>query len=197
MILFCMDILLVALVIQAANTFFFFRSQRALLFSNLALRQQLAVYKRKQRRPGLKNRDRLFWAFLSRLWSNWKSALVIVKPDTIMRWQKKRFTAIYVFVIMHLGSRKVVHVNVTEHPTLAWVKQQIRDANFEGQPKFLIHDNDGIFGQLGKPVSRLLSENAPSPGVRSSPAADECLRSPCRLTLLPLGRRHWGWSRGS
>ena len=64
-----------------------------------------------------------------------------------------RFTALYVFVIMELGSRKVVHVNVTEHPTLAWVKQQIRDAAFETQPKFLLHDNDGIFGQLGRPVA--------------------------------------------
>jgi len=64
-----------------------------------------------------------------------------------------RFTALYIFVIMELGSRKVVHVNVTRQPTLAWVKQQIRDATFEEQPKFLIHDNDGIFGQLGKPVT--------------------------------------------
>jgi putative transposase len=55
---------------------------------------------------------------------------------------------------MQLESRKVVHVNVTERPTLAWVKQQIREATFEEQPKFLIHDNDGIFGQLGKPVTR-------------------------------------------
>ncbi len=84
MILFCMDILLVALVIQAANTFFFFRSHRALLFSSLALRQpfdgaqdrQLTVYNRKQRRPVIKNRDRLFWAFLSRLWPDWRSVVL-------------------------------------------------------------------------------------------------------------------------
>ena len=64
-----------------------------------------------------------------------------------------RFTALYIFVIMELGSRKVVHINVTEHPTLAWVKQQFRDAIFDGEPKFVIYDNDGIFGQLGKPVT--------------------------------------------
>jgi putative transposase len=64
-----------------------------------------------------------------------------------------KFTALYIFVIMELGSRKVVHINVTEHPTLAWVKQQIRNASFEEQPKFLLHDNDGIFGQLGKPAT--------------------------------------------
>ena len=64
-----------------------------------------------------------------------------------------KFTALYIFVIMELGSRKVVHVNVTEHPTLAWVKQQVRNATFDREPKFLIHDNDGIFGQLGRPVT--------------------------------------------
>ena len=64
-----------------------------------------------------------------------------------------RFTALYIFVIMELGSRKVVHINVTEHPTLAWVKRQVRDATFDEEPKFLIHDNDGIFGQFGKPVT--------------------------------------------
>jgi putative transposase len=86
-----MEILLVALAVQAVNTLFYFRSHRALLCSNLALRQQLTVYKRKQRRPGLKNRERLFWALLSRLWPDWRSVLIIVKPDTNIRWQKKRF----------------------------------------------------------------------------------------------------------
>jgi putative transposase len=86
-----MDILLIILAIQAANTLVFVLSYRALLFSNVALRQQLGVYKRKQRRPALNNRDRVFWAWLSRLWPDWRSALVIVKPDTIIRWQKKRF----------------------------------------------------------------------------------------------------------
>jgi len=41
---------------------------------------------------------------------------------------------------------------VTEYPTLEWTKQQVRNACFEGQPKFLIHDNDGKFGQLGRPL---------------------------------------------
>jgi putative transposase len=91
MMLLGMETLLVAVAVQAANTLIYIRSHRALLFRNLALRQQLTVYKRKQRRPGLMNRDRLFWALLSRLWSDWRSVLVIVKPDTVIRWQKKRF----------------------------------------------------------------------------------------------------------
>ena len=215
----------------------------------LALRQQLAVYQRKQARPRLTDLDRAFWTVMKAQFAAWADALVIVKPETVARWQKRRFrdfwrkkskpgrpcidrqhiafikrisgdhpeygedrialelklkfgidhspatvrkymvkpsrprgdsmtwrtflknqadaiwtcdfcvqytvkfTALYIFVIMELGSRKVVHINVTEHPTLAWVKQQLRDATFEEQPKFLIHDNDGIFGHLGKPAT--------------------------------------------
>ena len=64
-----------------------------------------------------------------------------------------RFTVLYIFVIMELGSRQVVQVGVTGHPTLKWVKQQVRNVTFNTQPKFLIHDNDGIYGQLGKPLT--------------------------------------------
>ena len=43
----------------------------------------------------------------------------------------------------------MVHVNVTRSPSLNWVKQQIRDACPWKGPRFVLHDNDGIFGQLG------------------------------------------------
>ena len=63
------------------------------------------------------------------------------------------FRVLYVFVIMKLASRRVVHFNVTEHPTMEWVKQQLRNACFEEPlPKFLIHDNDGKYGQFGRPI---------------------------------------------
>ena len=60
---------------------------------NLALRQQLIVLKRNNKRPSLEQRDRLFWVFLSRIWPHWRDALLIVKPDTVVRWQKKAFKA--------------------------------------------------------------------------------------------------------
>ncbi len=60
---------------------------------NLALRQQLIVLKRNQKRPVLKERDRLFWVLLSRIWPGWRDAFLIVKPDTVVRWQKKAFKA--------------------------------------------------------------------------------------------------------
>ena len=52
---------------------------------NLALRQQLIVLNRKQSRPNLKERDRLFWMILSRIWRGWRSAILIVQPDTVVR----------------------------------------------------------------------------------------------------------------
>ena len=62
-----------------------------LVLENLALRQQLAVLQRSVKRPRLRPRDRAFWVVLSRVWSNCRSALTIVKPDTVVRWHRKAF----------------------------------------------------------------------------------------------------------
>jgi putative transposase len=64
---------------------------RQLALENVALRQQLAVYKRTVGRPTLRRSDRLVWAWLSRVWTEWRAALVIVAPDTVLRWQRRRF----------------------------------------------------------------------------------------------------------
>ncbi len=59
------------------------------------------------------------------------------------------FKALYVFIVIEIESCKIVHFNVTSRPTLAWVQQQIREATPPARDyKFLVHDNDGIFGQL-------------------------------------------------
>ena len=61
------------------------------------------------------------------------------------------FTTVYVFIVMEISTRRIVHCNVTESPALDWVKIQIRDiAAFDRKPRFLLHDNDGIFGQFGR-----------------------------------------------
>ena len=65
--------------------------QRQLVLENLALRQQLAVYKRTVPRPRLRTVDRLVWVGLARVWVGWRQALVIVSPDTVLRWQRRRF----------------------------------------------------------------------------------------------------------
>src|SRR3989442_1879162 len=64
---------------------------RQLALENLALHQQLAVYKRTAPRPKLRTADRLFWVALARVWAGWRQPLVIVTPDTILRWQRRRF----------------------------------------------------------------------------------------------------------
>src|SRR5712692_8454453 len=69
----------------------FFRVRRSLLLENLALRQQLAVLKRRCRRPCLGPFDKLFWVAVSRFWSGWKQALVVVTPETVIRWHRAGF----------------------------------------------------------------------------------------------------------
>jgi putative transposase len=66
-------------------------SRAALSAENLALRQQLAILKPRTKRPKLRRRDRLFWVWLSRLWSGWTSVLIIVKPETVLRWHRAGF----------------------------------------------------------------------------------------------------------
>jgi transposase InsO family protein len=227
----------------------FFKGKRSLVLENLALRQQLAIYKRAQKHPPLRSTDRAFWIWFSKFWSGWRTPLLLVKPETVIRWhhqgfklywrwksrpqkigrptiprehiefirrmsadnpswgedkineelrvkfgirhststirkymtkrsphrdgQKWRtfiknhshelfacdfmtqhtalFTTVYVFVVMEISTRRIVHCNVTESPALDWLKIQIRDiAAFDRKPRFLLHDNDGIFGQFGR-----------------------------------------------
>ena len=70
-----------------------FRSRQDQAIVELALRQQLAVYARRHSRPRLSPVDRAFWVALSRLCPQWKSVLVIVRPETVVRWHQRRFRA--------------------------------------------------------------------------------------------------------
>src|SRR5207302_4335173 len=67
------------------------RTQRELALENLALRQQVAVWKVRQPRPQLTTTDRIFWVVLSRLWKNWRSSLQVVRPETVVRWHRQGF----------------------------------------------------------------------------------------------------------
>jgi putative transposase len=74
------------------------RSRSSLLLENLALRQQLVVLKRKHPRPRLVLADRLFWVLARRFWSGWKQSLILVSPETVVRWHRAGF-ALYWKVI--------------------------------------------------------------------------------------------------
>ncbi len=248
-----------------------FRSRTDLVLENAALRQQVDVFRRQTPRPKLRRGDRLYWIWLSRHWPGWRSALVLVKPETVLRWHREgyrrywryrskgrpgrpriprkhiefihhissdhpewgedrialelklklgvvhspstvrrymvttgspsgltwrkflashsdqifaldftvqhlwNYSARYVLIILALHNRRVVHVAVTESPTLDWVKQQIREATpWNETPRFLIHDNDGIFGQYrnrerGQPRSALDAWLQEAMGVKGIP----------------------------
>jgi putative transposase len=66
-------------------------SRGSLALENLALRQQLATYARTQKRPRLKPQERAFWVALSRVWSDWRSPLVLVKPATVIDWHRRGY----------------------------------------------------------------------------------------------------------
>ena len=68
-----------------------FRSRRDAALEIIALRQQLAVLKRKRPRPRLNRFDRLFWVAMSRAWKRWTEVLVVVKPETVIGWHRSGF----------------------------------------------------------------------------------------------------------
>ena len=219
-------------------------TKAALVAENAFLRQQLIVLRRQVARPAVTPRDRLLLVLLARLAHDWRSALLIVQPDTLLRWHRHAFRrvwratsatapkrpqvapetvalikrmaeenrlwgaerirgelikrgirvgkrtvqrhmrsvrpsrpggqrwatflhnhardvwacdflpivdlgfhSIFAFFIVDVGSRRVVHVGVTRHPTDAWVAQQLREATpFGVAPRFLIRDNDAKYG---------------------------------------------------
>jgi len=221
------------------------RRQAGLAAENLALRQQLAVLEHRSKRPRLRKRDRIFWVWLSRLWTGWRSVLLIVQPDTVVAWHRQgwklywrwksrakavgrppidteirklirrmcrenptwgaprihselellgydvsettvdkymvrrrkppsqtwrtflenhlpdtvgidfftmptaTFRILFTFVVLCHDRRRVVHFNVTAHPTAEWTAQQIVEAfSDDGAPRFLIRDRDGIYGEF-------------------------------------------------
>jgi len=68
------------------------RSRIDLQLENLALRHQIGVLQRSlKKRPKLASMDRLLWVSLSRIWRDWSSSLVIVKPQTVVAWHRMGF----------------------------------------------------------------------------------------------------------
>lgn len=230
------------------------RPRRSIEAENLFLRRELALFKERGIRPRrVDAATRLSLALLSRLF-DWRDALVVVRPETMIRWHRagwrlfwrfksrpgrpripvelrqlirrmamenplwgeerianerllklglrvsprtvrkympKRspgrprgdqrwatllrnhakaivacdffvaltgtFRLLYVFVVIHHGSRRLLHFNVTAHPSAAWTRQQLREAlGFEQAHRDLLHDRDSIFsGSLDESIKNL------------------------------------------
>jgi transposase InsO family protein len=107
------------------------------------------------------------------------------------------FRTLYVFVIMELGTRRILHQNVTAQPTAEWTLQQLREALPGDHPyRFVIHDRDSKFSkQLDKAVTDLGVRILRTP-VRAPQANSVCerfggtLRRECLDYLIPINERH-------
>ena len=121
-----------------------------LALENLAFRQQVAAMKRSIKRPQLRCRDRLFWMLLSRFWNNWREALIIVKPDTVVRWHKKGFKLFWKF-----KSRRKGPGRPPVSPEIRDLVRRMAEANFPwGAPR--IH---GELLKLGIEISERTVSN--------------------------------------
>jgi putative transposase len=266
---------------------------RQIALENLALRHQLTVYKRTITRPRLRRTDRLVWVGLARLWAGWRRSLVIVSPETVLRWQRRRFRAhwtslagrhpagrppisrqlralvvqmahanplwgaprihgelqklgievaertvsrllakrrpppsqtwrtflanhvrdlvsidfltvptaqlriLFIFVVLAHHRRRVLHFNVTEHPTAAWTAQQIVEAFPDNTaPSYLLRDRDHVYGHAfrqrvkGMGIGEVLT--APS-SPWQNPFAERLIgsmRRECLDHVLVLSERH-------
>ena len=80
-----------------------FKTRRSLALENLALRQQLAVLQRSVRRSRLTDLDRGFWVLLRRVWTDWDNVLLIVKPETVIRWHRAGFRRYWTWKSRNVG----------------------------------------------------------------------------------------------
>ncbi len=269
------------------------RSRSELLLENALLRHQLVVYSRVAARPRLTAADRGLLVLLASRLRNWAGALIIVRPETVLRWHRQGFRLfwrrksraastpripretrelirriasenhlwgadrirgellklgirvskrtiqrylpqarparprgqtwatflrnhadttwacdflavsdllfrpLYAFFVIALGSRRVVHVGVTRHPTDAWVAQQLREATPYGEgPRFLLRDNDGKYGSAFARVAAASGIRVLRTPVRAPRANALCerflgsVRRECTDHVLVLGERH-------
>jgi len=110
----------------------------------LALRHQLNVLQRSVRRPKLRSTDRWLWIVLARLWTNWRSALMLVKPETVLGWHRQGFRLYWTWKSRHRVGRPSVG------PEIRQLIRTVSDANpLWGAPK--IH---GELLKLGIDVSQ-------------------------------------------
>src|SRR5262249_47948113 len=90
------------------------RTHRELALENLVLRQQLAVWKARQPRPRLTAVDRIFWVLLSRLWTNWRHSLQLVRPDTVVGWHRRGFRRYWAWKSRRRSGRPMISTDLRD-----------------------------------------------------------------------------------
>ena len=109
-----------------------------------------------------------------------------------------RFQVLFVFLVMEVGSRRILHYNVTAHPTADWTGQQFREAiPSDHSYRFLIHDRDSIFSaELDKEIKSPFGLRVLRTPVRAPTANAYCerlvgtVRRECLDFIIPLNERH-------
>ena len=107
------------------------------------------------------------------------------------------FRVLYVLVVIEHHSRRLIHFNVTAHPTAQWTRQQLREAvGYEERYEYLLHDRDAIFSaELDESIRRLGLRALKSP-PRSPKANSICervigtIRRECLDWIIPLSEAH-------
>jgi hypothetical protein len=104
-----------------------FHARRDLLLENLALRQQLAVLKGRRPLVRLTVADKWFWVMLRRLWPGWRQTLILVRPETVVRWHRAGFRRYWKWLSRHQSAagrrgvgkelRQLIFRMVAENPT--------------------------------------------------------------------------------
>ncbi|MBN2378023.1 MAG: transposase [Sedimentisphaerales bacterium] len=137
-----------------------FKDKQNVILENLALRQQLIVQKRSIKRHKIRNFDRIFWVWLSKIWKNWKKALLVSKPATVISWHKKGFKLYWKFKSRRVG-----------RPNIDWeLIKQIRKTQ-KDNPLWSVQRIQGELIKLGysacvNTVAKYMKKPKPSPGKR-------------------------------
>src|SRR5438309_4506969 len=90
------------------------RTHRDLALENLALRQQLAVWKAREPRPRLTEMDRIFWVFLSKLWTSWRHSLLVVRPETVVGWHRQGFRRYWAWKSRRRSGRPMISTELRD-----------------------------------------------------------------------------------
>ena len=106
------------------------------------------------------------------------------------------FRVLYVFVAMDVGSRRILHFNVTPHPTAEWTLQQSASSSVSNRYRFVIHDRDSIFSAGLDTALKSMAVRVLRTPVRAPEANAFCerligtIRRECLDWVIPLGERH-------
>ena len=141
-------------------------------------------------RPRRQGRDQAWSTFVR------NHARAIVACDFVVS-ATASFRTIYTLVVMEIGSRRILHVNSTAHPTAAWTTQQLREVFVPDHPwRYLLHDRDAIFSESLDATARSFGLAVLKSPPRCPKANAFCerligtLRRECLDWIIPLGEGH-------